>query len=83
MSSVDAIFRTITDADWRRSIKRSRARVNQVSRQIRQALSPIAVQQPNSTRGGDVTSVNGAAIGGIPHSCAVGSATAGRDRRNF
>jgi hypothetical protein len=39
MSSVDTIFRTITDGDWRRSIKRSRARVNQVSLQIRQKLS--------------------------------------------
>ena len=44
-------------------------------------LSPVAAQ-PNTSRG-DESSVNGTATGGNQHSCAVGSATAGRDRRNL
>ena len=35
----DRIFRTITSADWRRSIKRARTQRNQISDKIRETIA--------------------------------------------
>jgi hypothetical protein len=109
------LFRTMTDADWRRSIGRMRARSNGLAVQLRAKLSaavagtaqqktgfeesgkPAAgrVLSPAARKsaGGDALAECPRAAGGHCHdgqstdaqanSCAVGSATAGRDRRNF
>lgn len=42
----DRIFRTITSADWRRSIKRARAQRNKLSEKIREAVARNDLPKP-------------------------------------
>lgn len=91
MTSDATLFPTITGAHWRRSIAMGRARVNRVAAQIRSALTkPLsstaqgldADTAPEVMLGADAGT---RVVGGLvdKNSCAVGIATAGRDRRNF